>query len=899
MKKYFNSVANSLGVPVAGVEVLVKNYPAGTNATIYSDNGVTPAANPILTNSAGYFEFYAADGSYTLSISGEGVVSAEISDVSLFDYDDANTWPGAQTFEGAVTFEGVVAFDGGVSYSGGMTINGQITSLVASGTPPFVVASTTEVANLRAATATALATARTIGGVSFDGTANITVASATGGFSVSGGNLTVTGKYSGQGLAASPFDVFGATGSTTAQAYGGITNTGGSLRFGVESSAGGTLATGTTAYASLIGTTNSTPFHLIANGAVVGTVSSTGLAITGTMSATGTIDAGSNVSITSNGTSFQWTSAGNNVAMNATSGSLFFYTGTSGYVNNMTLSPAGLAVTGVISAVSATNQAIFEGGTQGAITIRKTGIAGFSWYNSGANAFSLFDNDATVNRVVFNGASMAVIGSISQQASGQTTAAQLSNLTDFPGFSVLTFNGLRTALTYQGILGGGGNPSLFYNVDTTGAHIIRVAGADIFYIDATRATFQPSTVAVPLGFTSLSDAALYPALAFGSTRTTAGISGIYGIGTSVFYNAPSTHGHWFRIATAEILTLSAASAVSYVPIQSAQYVQSWGAGSDVVGAGPNLNVGPSAGIGHALWQLPASNYGMDAWTYNGSVWTKVMQLRNTVVTIPITTGNVLNLGADTSLSTATPLNMSLGGTLGNNTQGTEGNLKLKLYKNSADAYGIGISSSTIEYQASNAAAASGASHLFFINGVAKVNMTTSAVTLGSGVNLVVAAGQGIDFSATSNGGGTTTSEVLSDYEEGTFTPSITFAVPGDLSVTYSYQVGRYTKVGNRVHFSISILTASFTHTTASGVLTVAGLPFVSNGAASNFPMFATGYGGLTLGTYETVVSYIGAGVNAAYVAMSDNSGGVLTNLLAAQTTSGANVGLYITGTYEV
>lgn len=41
------------------------------------------------------------------------------------------------------------------------------------------------------ATATALETARTIGGVSFDGTANITVASATGGFTVSGGDLAL------------------------------------------------------------------------------------------------------------------------------------------------------------------------------------------------------------------------------------------------------------------------------------------------------------------------------------------------------------------------------------------------------------------------------------------------------------------------------------------------------------------------------------------------------------------------------------------------------------------------------------------------------------------------------------------------------------------------------------
>ncbi len=42
-----------------------------------------------------------------------------------------------------------------------------------------------------AATATALLNARTIGGVSFNGTANITVATATGGFTVSGGDLAV------------------------------------------------------------------------------------------------------------------------------------------------------------------------------------------------------------------------------------------------------------------------------------------------------------------------------------------------------------------------------------------------------------------------------------------------------------------------------------------------------------------------------------------------------------------------------------------------------------------------------------------------------------------------------------------------------------------------------------
>jgi len=47
-----------------------------------------------------------------------------------------------------------------------------------------------------AGTATALQNARTIGGVSFNGTANITVASATGGFTVTGGALTGLGGAS-------------------------------------------------------------------------------------------------------------------------------------------------------------------------------------------------------------------------------------------------------------------------------------------------------------------------------------------------------------------------------------------------------------------------------------------------------------------------------------------------------------------------------------------------------------------------------------------------------------------------------------------------------------------------------------------------------------------------------
>jgi len=60
-------------------------------------------------------------------------------------------------------------------------------------------------------------------------------------------------------------------------------------------------------------------------------------------------------------------------------------------------------------------------------------------------------------------------------------------------------------------------------------------------------------------------------------------------------------------------------------------------------------------------------------------------------------------------------------------------------------------------------------------------------------NLVVASGHGVDFSATSGSG---TSELLSDYEEGTFT--MQFKVEGESNMSMSGRFGVYTKVGRLV-----------------------------------------------------------------------------------------------------
>jgi hypothetical protein len=67
-------------------------------------------------------------------------------------------------------------------------------------------------------------------------------------------------------------------------------------------------------------------------------------------------------------------------------------------------------------------------------------------------------------------------------------------------------------------------------------------------------------------------------------------------------------------------------------------------------------------------------------------------------------------------------------------------------------------------------------------------------------NLVMStSGKGIDFSATSSGSGTMTSELLSDYEEGTWTPTLVLTSGTSTGGTFS---GSYTKIGRQVTLTI-------------------------------------------------------------------------------------------------
>jgi hypothetical protein len=128
------------------------------------------------------------------------------------------------------------------------------------------------------------------------------------------------------------------------------------------------------------------------------------------------------------------------------------------------------------------------------------------------------------------------------------------------------------------------------------------------------------------------------------------------------------------------------------------------------------------------------------------------------------------------------------------------------------------------------------------------------VTLSTGNLVIGTAGKGIDFSVTSSGSGTMTSELLADYEEGTWTATLTGTTTAPTIPVTTTAI--YTKIGRQVTIELSFL--NVTTTGASGNLQVSGLPFAAGSAnglgvcavnvniPAAFPAFQLGAGSTTM-----------------------------------------------------
>ena len=115
---------------------------------------------------------------------------------------------------------------------------------------------------------------------------------------------------------------------------------------------------------------------------------------------------------------------------------------------------------------------------------------------------------------------------------------------------------------------------------------------------------------------------------------------------------------------------------------------------------------------------------------------------------------------------------------------------------------------------------------------------TGAATIANGLtltdgNLVVASGHGIDFAATGNGGVSTPSELLDDYEEGSWTPI--FAASNYTFQYNSTTAGKYVRVGKLVHLNGYIRLSHTPGGSGTATLVISQLPFtISNTDNSSY-----------------------------------------------------------------
>jgi hypothetical protein len=111
----------------------------------------------------------------------------------------------------------------------------------------------------------------------------------------------------------------------------------------------------------------------------------------------------------------------------------------------------------------------------------------------------------------------------------------------------------------------------------------------------------------------------------------------------------------------------------------------------------------------------------------------------------------------------------------------------------------------------------GAPKITYLQGTGEIHRTTAD-------GIAMASGKGIDFSADGQAAGMT-SELLDDYEEGTWTPLIYGSSGGVFTSTAA--IGRYTKVGRVVSVSCRYTYSSIGTVGVNDYAFMSGLPFAS------------------------------------------------------------------------
>jgi hypothetical protein len=169
------------------------------------------------------------------------------------------------------------------------------------------------------------------------------------------------------------------------------------------------------------------------------------------------------------------------------------------------------------------------------------------------------------------------------------------------------------------------------------------------------------------------------------------------------------------------------------------------------------------------------------------------------------------------------------------------------------------------------------------------------LTLTSGNFVVGTSGKGIDFSITSHPAGMT-SELLADYEEGTWTPTLVASGGGASAADFT---GRYTKIGNVVYFN-AFMNDSGSNNFGTGTLTFGGLPYTCGSAASQRGVVSVVTRRITKPATSTqLVGWVNGSATTIGLYWNGTDGNLLTALNQTDISAGSQVLFAISGFYQV
>jgi len=673
--------------------------------------------------------------------------------------------------------------------------------------------------------------------------------SSVGAFTSTGLNSTAIGAttpstgafttLSATGTAATNTTGLTLQGTTTGFNRQRIFNTGGDLRFGIDSSVGSEALTGSAAYSSFIGSFTNTPFYLVSNSAIVGTVSSTGLAVTGTLSATGTIS--------NTGASFSGSAAAGSLTLDS-SGNLGVGTsspavrcdiqgvGGSLYSANPPLQVwdtqalaadigGGIAFGGNFSGSTKTSWAGIAGLKDNATSGNYAGYLAFYTRPNGANKTEVMRLDSSGNLglgVTPSGSSAGAFtqlqiggslgkstfyGQSNDYACGLASGAYFNSSSQYVYASstkavsnIYAYNG-STKIQYaaSGTAGNTFTPTTIADFTSTG---LAVTG--------TLSATGNITCSAATGQLNFSGASYGQVIATGDLYLDAGASKyVYirpnGGATAGLFSAAGLAVTGTLDTTGNISTTGGAINVASSTVSNALNVASSVTGGVVAQIS---STGTSGG-----------NYGLiiNAGTTSADYGLRVRQAGTFTTLFTVAGDGATSIAGTLS---ATGAIKSTGANLANEASAVklsyEGSSLSAITAYGADASTAGafqIASKSSNGSVSGTVLSAKAAQTIALEGASR------------------SAGTGITFPATQSA--SSDANTLDDYEEGVFNPQISGSTTAGAG-TYTFYDGRYTKIGRQVYVEGAVI---WTAHTGTGNLLISNLPFACN---------ATQYSGVTL-----------------------------------------------------